>query len=364
VLQITSFGCDTLADALPQALGLTFWFNAAADGEPYPATIRFTGRRLAAGATPGPHDSFTVCETVRSVVPGSGRVAVTARILDLTPGQWRSTATLLAPPRPLADGSTSPLERNPQDGAASGATAFAPVVRVRAPGARLGVWPALVGAGVVVALTVQSRLAAHLQLSVTTTLVVSLIASVTGLAGARLYYLAQHKPRDILKRRALLRAGMCIQGFVLVAIATAAIGVLAAGMNLGRFLDATGPGLLLGMTVGRFGCFFGGCCAGRPTACRWGLWSSDRRVGMRRVPTQLLEAALALTLGLAGLIAVLSTNPLPPGVGFAGAMAAYTLGRQALLPWRDIPRQTSHGRALTMAMSALSVVAIVVAVIT
>jgi phosphatidylglycerol---prolipoprotein diacylglyceryl transferase len=362
VLQVASFGCDALADAGPQALGLSFWFDAAADGEPYPATIRFTGRRVAVGARPGRQDSFAVCETVERVVPGSGPVAVTTRIFDLAPGEWHSTATLLPPLRSLTGASRSTSTRRPGRpyAAASGMTAFAPVVRVRAPGARLGAWPGLVSAGVAVALTVQSLLAAQLQLPVTSTLVVSLIAAVVGLLGARLYYLAQHQPRHLLKPRALLTAGMCIQGFVLAAIATAAVGVLVVGTNVGRFLDATGPGLLLGMTIGRFGCFFGGCCAGRPTASRWGLWSSDRRVGVRRIPTQLLEAALALTLGLIGLITVLTTTARPAGVGFIGAMAAYTLGRQALLPWRDIPPNTAHGRTLTTAISALVLLAAVV----
>jgi phosphatidylglycerol---prolipoprotein diacylglyceryl transferase len=235
---------------------------------------------------------------------------------------------------------------------ASGATGFGPVIRVRAPGARLGTWPGLVGAGVAVALTVQSRLAARGHLPVTAILLVSLLASVVGLLGARIYYLAEQRPGALIKPRVLLTAGMCIQGFVLAAMATASIGMLVAGVPVGRFLDVTAPGLLFGMSIGRFGCFFGGCCAGRPTASRWGLWSSDRRLGMRRVPTQLMESALALVLGVAGLVAVLSTAAKPAGVVFAGVIAAYTLGRQLLFPLRDLPRTTSHGRALTIAVTA------------
>jgi phosphatidylglycerol:prolipoprotein diacylglycerol transferase len=94
---------------------------------------------------------------------------------------------------------------------------------------------------------------------------------------------------------------MCIQGFGLGAIGTLVIGAWATGMPAGPLLDVTAPGLLVGMTIGRFGCFFGGCCAGRPTASRWGLWSSDRRLGVRRVPTQLLESTVALVVGLAAL---------------------------------------------------------------
>lgn len=65
---------------------------------------------------------------------------------------------------------------------------------------------------------------------------------------------------------------MCIQGFVLGAIAVLLIGSRIAGQRPGVTLDITSAGLLFGMTIGRFGCFFGGCCAGRPTSSKWGLW--------------------------------------------------------------------------------------------
>jgi len=229
-------------------------------------------------------------------------------------------------------------------------------MRVRAPGARLGVWPALVGLGTVVALTVQALLAAHAHLAVTRVLAVSLVACVVGLVGAKLYFLAGHY---LGGRRppSLLTGGMCIQGFVLGAVGALVVGGRVAGMPVGPVLDVTAPGLLFGMTIGRFGCFFGGCCAGRPTGSRWGLWSSDRRLGMRRIPTQLLEATVALLVGLAALLAVWATTPHPAGVVFVGAIAAYTLGRQLLFPLRAGPRHTAHGRTLVMALAGLVVAA-------
>jgi phosphatidylglycerol---prolipoprotein diacylglyceryl transferase len=357
LLEIASVGCETLAEAEPQALGVTYWFDAAPSGEPYSATVRFVGHRLGLDRRPGSGDSFAVSETVATVVPGSGRVAVTARILDVAPGRWRVTATLAAQRQPDASAVPSRTLSGGGDGSASGTTGFEPVIGVRAPGAHLGVWPALVGVGVVVALTVQSRLAARSHLPVTWTLWVSLVASVVGLLGARVYFLVERRPGALFKPRELLTAGMCIQGFVLSAMATATLGMLVAGIPVGPFLDATAPGLLFGMTVGRLGCFFGGCCAGRPTASRWGVWSSDRRVGARRIPTQLLESALALALGVAALVTVLMGMLEPAGAAFVGSMAAYTLGRQLLLPWRDLPRNTSHGRALTAAIAAAIVLA-------
>jgi phosphatidylglycerol:prolipoprotein diacylglycerol transferase len=354
---VASVGCDTFAEAELQALGVTYWFDAAPDGEPYPATVRFVGHRVGLGRRPGPRESFVVSETVSRVLPGSGRVAVTARIFDVAPGEWRVTASLITQRRGKESAGPSTPRLSAPGVSASGTTGFELVIRVRAPGAHLGAWPALVSVGVAVALTVQSRLAARGHLPVTSTLWVSLVASVVGLFGARIYYLAEQRALVPFKPRALLTAGMCIQGFVLAAMATAIIGMLVAGVPVGRFLDATAPGLLLGMTIGRFGCFFGGCCAGRPTASPWGLWSSDRRVGTRRIPTQLQESALALALGLGALLAVLRATVEPAGSVFVGSIAAYTLGRQLLFPWRDLPRKTSHGRTLAAAAAAAIVLA-------
>jgi len=149
---------------------------------------------------------------------------------------------------------------------------------------------------------------------------------------------------------------MCIQGFVLAAIAALLLGALTLGIAVGALLDVTTPGLLWAMTVGRFGCFFGGCCAGRPTASRLGLWSSNRRLGLRRIPTQLLEAALALGVGGAAAAVVIADSASPAGLVFTAAIAAYTLGRQLLFPLRDLPRNTANGRILTLALTGAVVV--------
>ena len=107
------------------------------------------------------------------------------------------------------------------------------------------------------------------------------------------------------------------------------------------------------MTIGRPGCFLGGCCAGRPTLSRWGLWSSDRRIGVRRIPVQLLEAAVSLLIAGAALALVLAGPSRLPGALFVGSFAIYTVGRQLMFPLRNEPRRTSAGRLLTLAAAAL-----------
>jgi phosphatidylglycerol---prolipoprotein diacylglyceryl transferase len=351
-LQVMSFGCEPLTGADPQGLGLTYWFDAAPDGEPYPVTVRFRGLHTEASQDhASANHTFDVQSTVHQVIPGSGRIALTTRVLDLSPGEWRVTATPVSrPTRQIGVPSGQPTQQPAlPHGSATGTTTFAPVARVRAPGVRLGAWPAFVGVGAVVALTTQALLAGHHRLPTLTLLVISFVASLLGIVGAKLYYLAGHREEE----SSLLLSGMSIQGFVLVAIATVLLGSLFLDIPVGRMLDVTAPGLLFGMSIGRPGCFFGGCCAGVPTASRWGLWSSDRAVGVRRIPVQLIESASSGTIAVAAMLAVILTYPATGGLIFVGAIAANTFIRQLLFPMRETQRATPHGRTLTMAVTAL-----------
>lgn len=352
-LQVVTFGCDVVADVEPQSLGLTYWFDTATDGEPYPVAIRFTGRRVGVKGKPEPGDSFNLVTTVKRVVPGSGPAAVTTRARDVTPGTWQVTAT------PITETGRRDPTRTPDSAgaprlpsaSASGVSGYGPVIRILAPGARFGAWPALVMVGAVVALASQAVLARRIDLPASPVLLVSLAASLIGLVAAKLYYLVEHRGRP----RGALAAGMCIQGFVIGAVGALVVGAVATDLPVGRVLDVSAPGLLFGMAIGRLGCLLGGCCAGRPTRSRWGLWSSDRHIGVRRVPTQLMEAAAALSIGLAALAVVGTTPPDPSGTVFVSVIAAYTIGRQLLFPLRDLPRHTPHGRALTTALAASAI---------
>ncbi len=350
-LSVVSSGCDPVANLEPQALGMTYWFEAAASGSPYAVAIRFDGQRVGARADLGPGDRFSVMGTVDPVIPGSGPIALTARAVNVNHGEWRVVATPVEPPGRARRAATR--RRTLAAGSTSGTTGFAPVVRVQAPGARLGAWPACVATGAAIALSVQAVLAAQQQLPLGRVLLISIVACLLGLAGAKAYYLATHRGQQ----HGLTTTGMSIQGFVLAAIATVIGGGLLAAVPMGQILDVTTPGLLFGMTLGRFGCFFGGCCVGLPTSSRRGLWSSDRRVGVRRIPVQLFESSMAGILGLTALL-VVTTSDLPvDGAVFVASIAAYTFGRQLLFPLRGIPRKTVHGRTVTMAITAIVIAA-------
>jgi phosphatidylglycerol:prolipoprotein diacylglycerol transferase len=159
----------------------------------------------------------------------------------------------------------------------------------------------------------------------------------------------------VLHRKSRRIEGWCIQGFITGAVLTATLMLVLLRVPAGAYLDATAPGLMIAMTVGRIGCYLAGCCGGPPTAARWGIWSSDQRVGARRVPTQLLESALALVLGLAAFVAVLAHGP-ANGAFFVTALVGYTLGRQIIVRLRAEASKKWVEAAVTVAIAALVLV--------
>src|SRR5262245_25308493 len=47
-------------------------------------------------------------------------------------------------------------------------------------------------------------------------------------------------------------------------------------IDLLKFLDIAGPTTTVGVAIGRWGCFFSGCCFGRPTDLPWGVHFGNR----------------------------------------------------------------------------------------
>lgn len=341
-LEVTRFGCGALEDIEPQALGMTYRFEAPREGPAATLTVEFSGRRTDGAAAPA--DTFRTQAVADPVLPGSGPMTVTARA-TVPRGRWEAVAV------PVLTRPGQPAERLPV-ARGQGASGAAVAVQQLAPGALLGAWPALVLLGTVVALLSQALLARLVGLPVGRLLALTAVACALGVVGAKAYYLATHRRY----RPGVLQPGMSIQGFVLVAVGTLLAGAALLGLRVGPVLDVTAPGLLLGMAVGRLGCFFGGCCVGRPTSSRWGLWSSDKRVGTRRIPVQLLEAACAAAVGLLALLLVVPGTH-PRGLVFVGALASYTLARQLLFPLRQLPRQTRYGRPVMLVAGAVVLLA-------
>jgi phosphatidylglycerol:prolipoprotein diacylglycerol transferase len=164
-------------------------------------------------------------------------------------------------------------------------------------------------------------------------LMIAAVVTASALAGSRLLFHTLHGDG----------AGLASMGGIAAGLAAAwAVGRLA-GVRLSAVLDGVAPAGLLGLGIGRIGCFLAGCCYGRPTALPWGVIFPDLGPPARH-PLQLYSAAGDLLL-VAWLISVSG----PPGAVARRACVGFGLLRAALEVLRD-PGATDAllGRWLTI----------------
>lgn len=113
-------------------------------------------------------------------------------------------------------------------------------------------------------------------------------------------YYSQH-PGEIFSL-SVLQAGGVFYGGVLTALALSVWYIRKNHMPWLRTADAFAPGLALGHSIGRLGCFAAGCCYGKPTDHAWGVTFTSplahawvgTPLNVPLEPTQLFESAVEL----------------------------------------------------------------------
>ncbi len=339
------------------------WFDPGREGEPFDATVRFTARRIGAGA----REVVVRDETLEGIVPGSGPITITSWMDNVGEGEWGVAAEM------VGTGSSGPsrwraARAMPLQPAAWSwrrwAVTTAPISQVHSrssllaplagqPAVLPGVYTLLAVIGITGAIALQVAIAASRGMPVDAVLLASLVALAAGLASAKAWYAVLH-PGD-----SIITGGWAVDGFLVAAPIVAASLLFLEHVSIGAVLDLSAPGMFFAVAVGRVGCFLAGCCAGRLTSGRLGVWSSDRRIGGRRTPTQLIEAASGLALGLVTLPVVLSGPGPVPGLLFVLAFGTYAAIRQVLLRLRAERRRSARSIPATAAAAAGAILVVV-----
>src|SRR6267143_753721 len=97
---------------------------------------------------------------------------------------------------------------------------------------------------------------------------------ISALIGAKLLLLVtdfrtfKADPHELLT---LARSGGVFYGGLILAVVVALWYIRRVGLPLWTTCDMFAPGIALGHVIGRFGCFFAGCCYGRPTSVPWAI---------------------------------------------------------------------------------------------
>ena len=160
---------------------------------------------------------------------------------------------------------------------------------------------------------------------------------ISALIGAKLLLLIvdfetfRRSPGELMT---LMRSGGVFYGGLIAAVAVAMWYMRRHRLPLWSVSDAFAPGIALGHVIGRMGCFFAGCCYGRPTDVPWAVTFTNeyarQNVGtplhVPLHPTQLYEAGAELL--ILGLLLVFERRGRQfPGRTFWGYMLVYGVTR-------------------------------------
>jgi phosphatidylglycerol---prolipoprotein diacylglyceryl transferase len=174
-------------------------------------------------------------------------------------------------------------------------------------------------------------------------------------------------PRELLN---LMREGGVFYGGLILAVSVAFLYIRRIGLPLWTTCDVFAPGIALGHVVGRLGCFFAGCCYGKPTTVPWAITFHDTFAGLTSGtplnvpvhPTQLYEAGTeALILGL--LLATESKGRRFPGRTFWLYILLYAISRFIIEFFRGDPRGTvlifSTSQFISIILAPLAIVLLI-----
>src|SRR6266550_7227247 len=196
---------------------------------------------------------------------------------------------------------------------------------------------------------------------------------ISALLGAKLLLLVtdfqtfKNDPRELLT---LARSGGVFYGGLILAVLVALWYIRRAGLPLWTTCDVFAPGIALGHVIGRFGCFFAGCCWGKPTSVPWAITFTSpfaaANVGtplnVPLHPTQLYEA------GAEFLILMILLGTERKGRAFAGRtfwlyMLLYAISRFIIEFYRGDDRGTvgmfSTSQFISIILAPLAIVMLV-----
>ena len=121
--------------------------------------------------------------------------------------------------------------------------------------------------------------------------------TLTGLVGARLYYVLFSEPAAYLAHPweilAVWHGGLSMHGGLIAGALAGAWFIRRRGLPFPRFADAAVPGLILGQTVGQIACLLNGDTYGKPTNLPWTITFTDPQamapLGVALHPIQIYE---------------------------------------------------------------------------
>ena len=138
----------------------------------------------------------------------------------------------------------------------------------------------LVATGFLVAILLASSRAEKEGLDSQKVLDLCFYVMVSALLGARLLYVVVEYryfsafPLEIFK---FWKGGLVFYGGLILGVLISLLYLKRNQMPMWKTADLLAPSIALGQSIGRWGCFFAGCCYGKKTDVAWGITFTDSR---------------------------------------------------------------------------------------
>mgnify|MGYP005839973797 CR=1 FL=1 len=124
---------------------------------------------------------------------------------------------------------------------------------------------------------------------------VGAVAAISGVFGARLFYVLGHLDQFSGRWGSVFdlnMRGLVYYGGLFVAVPACVLTVRRLKVPTGAVADAVGLAMPLSLAVARVGCFLNGCCGGKPSGLPWAVTFPGSNVAVH--PTQLYELVVDL----------------------------------------------------------------------
>jgi phosphatidylglycerol---prolipoprotein diacylglyceryl transferase len=194
----------------------------------------------------------------------------------------------------------------------------------------------MTAAGLLVGILVAERIARARGSDPDAVMWMAVVATISGLIGARLFYLAQEDPGRLVAPWSEATTGFAFYGTVIAALPAVALFLVITGRPVLANLDVLALAFPVGMAIGRVGDLLNGEHYGPPTGLPWGVTYTDARshvpeTGVGYHSGALYEVAFVAVLAVVMLVAHRRLRR--PGDSLWLVLATYALGRFVVFFW-------------------------------
>lgn len=185
----------------------------------------------------------------------------------------------------------------------------------------------MIGIGFLAAIYISYIRAKKKELDADFVLDIALIAIIGGFLGAKLLYIIINFKRLFTDPLSVIGlSGFVVYGGVIVAIIVGFFWIKKKKQDFLEYFDLVMPAVALAQGIGRIGCFFAGCCYGKPTDSIFGIaFPVGEYAGIKVWPTQLFSSAGDLI--IAAVLFIISGKRKKKGDVGALYLVLYGIGR-------------------------------------